>query len=276
MAAATTIGHSVRSRLRAIARKDWSVERSYHFQLGLHAFNVVFTLALYFFLAELVGDAEEVARYDGGYFTFVLVGLLVTSSAAVGLSTFSARISAEQAEGTLEVLLSTPTRLSTLLAGALIVPVLFVAVEVALYIGVAVALFGVRVSVFDVLLALPILALTLLVFSAIGIFAASFIVLTKRGEPFTALTTQASNFLAGVIFPVTLLPTALQMLSHLVPAFYALEALRDVLLTDAGLVDVLDEVAVLAAFTAVLVPAAIVAFGRAVRAAQRTGTLGNY
>jgi hypothetical protein len=49
-----------------------------------------------------------------------------------------------------------------------------------------------------------------------------------------------------------------------------------VLLTGAGLGDVVGDLVKLAGFAAVLVPAALWMFSRAIRAARVTGTLGNY
>lgn len=264
------------AKIRAIARRDWIVERSYHFRLAFRLVTVLFSIATYFFLSELIGDADELRRYDGGYFTFVLIGLLMTTSAFLGLRTFSSNITSEMGAGTLEVLLSTPTRLSTILFGSFLVPFALGMIEMLILLGVAVAFFGVRLDPGGILLAVPIFGLALAVFSAVGVASASFIVLTKRGEPFTLFVSQATNLLAGVMFPVALLPGMLEAIAHAIPAFYALNALRSVLLADAGLMDVVDEIAILAGFVVLLLPPATWFFRRAVRSAQVTGTLANY
>jgi ABC-2 type transport system permease protein len=278
MASRTTShpGASIFGRIGAIARRDMTIERSYHFRLFLQFFNALFTVATFFFLSKLVGTSEHLQQYGGRYFTFALVGVLVTQSSYLGLRTFSATITREQDAGTLEVLLSTPTRLPALMAGTLVVPAAFTTIELALWFTIAAAFFQVRFPVVGLLIGLPILALTLLVFCSIGIFAAAFIVLTKKGEPFTLVATQATTFLAGAMFPVALLPSALQVIAHMVPAYYSLTGLRAVLLSGSGFVDVIDEMLVLAAFAAAFLPLSLLALRRAIRSARVTGTLANY
>ncbi len=267
---------SIPERIGAIARRDITIEKSYHFRLFLQFFNALFTVATFFFLSKLVGSSEYLQQYRGGYFTFALVGVLVTQSSYLGLRTFSSTITREQDAGTLEILLSTPTRLPTLMAGTLIIPAVFTAVELALWFTIAVVFFDVRFPIIGLLIGLPILVLTLLVFCSIGIFAAAFIVLTKKGEPFTLVATQATTFLAGAMFPVALLPGTLQVFAHMVPAYYSLTALRAVLLSGHGFVDTIDEMLVLAAFAVVFLPLSMVTLRRAIRSARVTGTLANY
>lgn len=269
-------GAGVLARAGAIARRDLRTQVSYHFALLLRLGSLGFSIAIFFFISKLVGNAEELAQYRGGYFEFVLIGLAVTSFTLVGLRTFASTIGAEQGQGTLEILLTMPTGLGPILAGALAVPLTMTALEIAVYLGVGVGVFGVGLPPGGVLLSIPLLILTVSTFCALGIFSAAFIVLTKRGDPITAFIAQSTSFLGGALFPVTLFPEALQSVSRVVPAYYGIKGLRDVLIGGAGAVDILDELAVLAAFTAVLLPAAMATLRWALRIAKTTGTLGNY
>jgi len=157
-----------------------------------------------------------------------------------------------------------------------VIPAAFTAIELALWFSIAAIFFDVRFPITGLLIGLPLLILTLLVFCSIGIFSAAFIVLTKRGEPFTLVASQATTFLAGAMFPVALLPGYLQVIAHMVPAYYSLTGLRSVLLGGAGFVSIIDEMLVLAAFAAVFLPLSLVALRRAIRSARVTGTLANY
>ncbi len=268
---------STMERVAAIVRRDIMVERSYHFQLALQVIGIGFSAGTFFFIGKLVGEPDALSDYEGGYFPFALIGSIVMTTSVLGLSTFSQKISDEQRAGTLEVLLSTPTRLGTILLGSFLVPLAFLLVELALYLVFALIVFGSALPWTSIVMALPVLLLlTIVVFSALGIFSATIIVLAKRGDPLAGLVAQSSNFLAGALFPVSLLPGWLQFFSHLVPAFYGLRAIRDLILANAGWGDVLGDVLALVAFAAVLLPSSMWAFSRAVRIARVTGTLGNY
>ena len=262
-------------RLGAVAARDLKTQTSYHFSLLLRFGSVALAIATFYFIAKLVRGSPELARYRGGYFEFVLVGMMVTSFTIVGLQTFAQSIASEQSLGTLEVLLASPTRIGNLLAGALVVPLAMTALEIALYLIVGIGVVGVGFSIIGVLLALPLLVLTVATFCALGILSAAFIVLTKRGDPIAVVVAQGTTFLGGAYFPVTLLPGPLQLVARLTPAYYGIRGIREALLSGAGPAELVDEFAVLIAFTAVLLPGSLWLLSRSLRMARITGTLGN-
>ncbi len=263
------------ARVAALTRRDLTLELSYQFQLFVKFFSIGMAIVTFFFLSRLVGSADELAGYRGGYFEFVLIGLLVMGFSQACVNSFGRSIQSAQSDGTLEILLSTAIRLPTLLAGTLVVPILFALVEAGLYLAVGAFVADLVFTVQGVVLAVLLLVLTLATFAALGIFSATVIVLTKRGDPFSSLALQASNLLAGAMFPVALLPEAMQALSRLVPAFYGLRGVREVLLADGGFAAVQTDLLALLAFNAVLLPAAMWSLSRALRIARVTGTLGN-
>lgn len=266
---------AVLTRVGALARRDAIKELSYHFQLFLRLFTVLTSVVMFFFLSRLVGSAEELAGYRGGYFEFALLGLVVVGLSQACVNSFGQSIQSAQNDGTLEILLSTSTRLPTLLAGTLVVPVALALVEAAVFLAVGSLAAGIVFTLQGVVLAALLLVLTLGTFAAVGILSATVIVLTKRGDPFSSLVLQLSNLLAGALFPIAVMPEAMQALSRLVPAFYGLRGIREVLLTDAGLSDVAVDLGVLAGFNVVLLPLAVACLSWALRMARVTGTLGN-
>lgn len=263
-----------RAQIMAVTRRDVRIQLTYRFQLLLLIANIPFVLFTYFFLGRLVGRPAELAAYEGGYFEFALVGFVVTSFATVALSAFSQTISSEQRSGTLEILLAGPgTRLVPLLFGALVVPLGVAAVSGLLLFLVGFAIADAPLHIGGVLLSAPLLLLTVVTFCAFGIASAAFIVLTKRGDPISALMLEATNLLSGAVFPVLLLPGPVRAAARLFPAFYGFEGMREVLLAPGGLRQIAPELAALALSGAVLLPLSILGFSRAVEVGRVTGTL---
>ncbi|QXC61733.1 ABC transporter permease [Aquihabitans sp. G128] len=266
------------SRLRtvaAIARRDWRMQRSYQFQLVMRLAQTGFVVASLSITAKLVRSPPELAQYGGDYFTFALIGISMLAFLTAGLRTFGARLGEEQSLGTLEVVLASPVDLATFLLGSLVVPFAMAMLSVVGFMVVGVAFFGARFPITGVLLAIPIAGLTLAVFSAIGILSASFIVLTKRGDPIAVLAAQLSTFLGGAFFPISLLPRGIRWSAHLFPSYYSLQGLRAVLI-GGGAGDALAPTLVLAGFTAVLLPGSLWCFRWSIRTCMRLGTLGTY
>lgn len=268
-------GASRIDQVLAVARRDLAIELSYPLALVTRAASLVSGLATFYFIAKIV-DERSLVGYERGYFEFVLVGSLVVALTSVGLSAFTETIRTEQSAGTLEVLLSSPVRRSTLFMGALIVPLGFVVVETAVALFVGAALLGASFSTAGIPAALLALPPTLAVYMAVGAVSASFVILSKRGDPFSPLVTQATNFFAGALFPVAVLPDALQAVGKVLPPLYSLRVLRRALLNGASIGEVFADLAALYAFALVLVPVGALVLHRALRTARRTGTLGAY
>jgi len=262
--------------LAALARRDLAIEVSYQFRLAIFLSGAFVSAFLAFYVSKLVGDPESLERFQGSYFDYVVIGLALTSYAGLGVVAFTAQISREQAAGTLEVLLSGPTRLGTVLAGGLIVPLGLTTVQVALLVGMGVGVVGTGLSTRGVLLAVPVVVLTVVNFCALGIISAAIVLLVKRGDPISGPVAQVVLLLSGAIFPVELFPAWLEALCHVNPAYYGVRGLHEALLTDGGLAGLVDELAVLSAFACLGLPLSLWLFSAAVAKAKQLGVLGSY
>lgn len=263
-------------RVAAITRRDLITERSYQFRQAIRLFQIVLAAGVVYYLSDLVADPPELAGYRGEYFDFAMVGLMVMSIARLGIGAFNANITMEQSLGTMEVLLATPTPLPVLLAGSFVFPLLLTVADIVLYMAIGLGLLGDGLTAFGVLWAMPLLVLTLATFCAFGIAGASIVVLAKRGDPLTAPLTQLTAVLSGALFPISVFPGPVQVLARCFPAYYGITGLRDAILGSGGWRAVVPDVLVLLGFAIVLIPASLWLFARAIAAARRAGTLGNY
>ncbi|MEM9514436.1 MAG: ABC transporter permease [Actinomycetota bacterium] len=263
-------------QIGAIARRDALVQLSYQLNLLLYLGTAVFGAFIAYFVAELVGDSELLEPYRGTYFDFVIVGLAITSYASLAVAAFNEQIRQEQSIGTLEVLLAGPARLSTLLSGGFVVPLILTTLEVALLLGIGIGVFGAGIGFSNLLLAVPVVVLTVLNFCALGIASAALIMLAKRGDPISGPLYQATLLLSGAIFPIEVFPGWLQAVSKATPGYYGVRGARDALLTDGGFAAIRSDLVVLALFAAVMLPVAVWIFARALSAAKRLGVLASY
>jgi len=265
-------------KILAFARKDFLVQTSYRIGFIMQFVSILFSVATYFFLSRLFEGAVNpmLSPYGGDYFGFVLIGVAFTHYLQVGLNRFSIVIRKAQVTGTLEAVLSTPTSLSTYLAGSSVWAYFFTTVRVAFYLALGAILFGLDLGAADFASALAVLALTILCFSGIGMLAAAFIVLFKQGDPTAWVFTALSSLLGGMLYPVEVLPAWLQKVSALIPLTYSLRAMRLAVLQGHGLRQLAGDVTALALFTVILLPLGATAFKLAVDKAKRDGSLSKY
>lgn len=261
---------------RAVLRRDWEIERTYQLRMLL-VFTEVAVLAVgVYFVSKLIDDPAALADYGGNYFDFAVVGLAVTSFAGVGLGGFSDSVVREQSTGTIELLLASPAPLGSLLGGMLVLPFLLSSVQVALLLGFGMGVAGSGIPLGGLAMSIPVLVLTTITFAAVGMASAGLILLAKRGDPISGPFYQLSMLLSGAIFPLDVLPRAVEVISVLLPATWGIRAVRELLLNDAGWADVWPEVLVLCGFCVVMVPLGLWAFRSSLRSARRQGLLGSY
>lgn len=264
-------------RSLAFLRRDWRLQLSYRFSFVLQFFNLFFRILIFYFLSLLVGDsaASYLGDYGGDYFAFVLIGLAFSGYFGVGLQSFASNLREAQTTGTLEAMLLTPTRLSTVILSSSLYDYGFTTIQVFMYLLLGAVLFGVQFSG-NVGAALLILALTIVAMTSLGIIAASFVMVLKRGDPVTWLFNSAGLLLGGVYYPIEIMPGWLQGLARLLPITYSLEAMRQALLTNASFSELLPDIAALALFGLVLVPISLLSFRLAVQRAKVEGTLAHF
>lgn len=263
-------------RAAAMARKEMITLSSYRFDLILRMVEIWYFAISFYFIDQFVGDVDLLSDLDGGYFEFVLVGSIVTSFARVGLSSFPALISEEQDDGTLEMTLVTPTPSWILLVGSFFVPVIFLIIETTVLVGIGLGIFGSGVPVAGLVRSVPLLILTSLSFVPLGVLGAAFIVLAKRGDPFTALGSRLAILLSGALYPLAVLPGWLQAAAAVVPSTYGVRGVRDLVQGAAPFSQVADELLVLGVFVAIALPLTLMTFDKALAVARRSGNLGTY
>jgi len=173
-------------------------------------------------------------------------------------------------------MLATPTRLSVIILSSSLWSYGVTTVQVLVYLLVGGGLLGVPLGAGNYLAAAFILLLTVFTFSSLGILAASFVMVLKRGDPVTWLFGAVSALLGGVYYPVAVLPGWLQPLAALLPITYALRGLRLALLQGAAWSALFPDIAALALFSVVLLPVSLLAFRYAVRRARFEGSLTHY
>jgi ABC-2 type transport system permease protein len=178
--------------------------------------------------------------------------------------------------GTLEAMLITPTRLSTILLASSVWSFAFTSSQVLVYLLLGALIFGVNLSSANLGAAVVVQVLTILALSGIGVLSASFITVFKQGDPIQFLFGSVSTLLGGVLYPITVLPHWLQPISYLIPLTYSLSAMRRAILLGDGLSALRADLLPLALFTAVLLPLSFVAFRYAVRRAKIEGSLTQY
>ena len=154
-----------------------------------------------------------------------LVGLAVSGYFSISLIAASNRLRQAQTTGTLEAMFVTATPPGSLLALSTAWDYLLATLRQAVFVTVGVVAMGVEFDL-NIWAAMPVIVLSLASFVALGLIAASFILVVKRGDSIAILGNIMTTVFGGVLFPITLLPDWIRPISYLIPLSWALDGLR--------------------------------------------------
>ncbi len=263
------------SRAWAFLRRDLLIEASYRLNFLLSLLSVFLAAAVFHFLGKIV-DPSAVRGAGPDYFSFAIVGIAFSSFLRTGLFSFSNALREEQMMGTLEAMLATPASGAEVVLYGSLWRFSFALATAASYLAVGALFFGLSLGRADWPAALLMLLLTLASYCSLGILAACFILVFKRGDPVNWLVGNLSTLLAGVYYPLEVMPGWLQALGKFIPLTWSLRGLRRALLEGCGIGELGTEMAALAALSAALLPLSLALFALALRHAKRTGSLAKY
>ena len=259
-------------RARAFFIRDLRIAASYPASFALTLVGGVVTLTVFYFLARTIGQAQLPARYGSDYFSFALVGISMASALRSIQTSFAQRVKEAQSDGSLELLLASPLSTFRAIAYLSLYPTALAMFRAFALMAAGTYFFGAHFTMHWAGL-IGSLALGILTFVPLGLLSAAFVLTFKRGDPFTYLLDVTSYLFAGVLYPVEILPVALQKLSLFLPATHALAALRLSSLSGHSPRALFGEWAVLLAFAVLLWPIAAIALSLARRHVEHTGTL---
>jgi len=260
---------------RGFFRLGWLGLVSYPASFVTQQLSVLATLIATLFVATIIPNTGLVG-YD--YFTFAVIGILVTGLLEAALRGFGAAMEFEIQAGRVETLLVEPVNWKFLPFGMVqFIGVMRVAITIAT-LGLAIMLGAdFRYAGFPAAALLMVLAFAAVL--AIGILGTSLKLLTKRSDPILMLYTTLASILSGVAFPLEAIPSWLRPLSYLIPHTYVIAGVRRLTMVEPGEIggpSLGFSVVALFVMCLVLYPVAFAIYGRVMEVGRRLGVLAGY
>ena len=258
----------------AILLRDLRTAARYRTGFAITAVGTLIELAAFYYLSRAIGPGF---RPEGvGYFPFLLVGTGLYTFMVMAMRGFVACVQEAQQGGTMEVLMtsSTPAPMVVMLSAAS--AVLGNSVQLILYIGAGLVLFGAPMPGADWSGGLAVFGLSLLVAIALGMVAAALQIAIQKGSAVLWLFGSGAWFLTGTLFPIEALPRPLQFVAACIPLTHSVRAMRMALLQGASFGALAIEMHALVFFALALLPFGLAVFAFCLRRARLRGTLAFY
>jgi len=258
----------------AIFKRDLLLFASYRARLASTLISTAVSLTLFYYVSRLV-NSRAVGTADE-YYAFVVVGLIIFGVLTSVLSTPVATLRAELQAGTFERMVLSPFGPVRSIASLLLFPLAMALVIGILSLAFAGIVFGLELRWATAPLAVPVAALGALAFAPFGLAMAAAVVVFKQTNAGATLVITGLTLLAGIYFPVSLLPDWIRWASDAQPFTPAIDLLRNLLvgtpLTDPAWAELVK----LLGFTVVTLPLSLLCLRAAVERARRKGTIIEY
>jgi ABC-type multidrug transport system permease subunit len=199
--------------------------------------------------------------------TYLIIGLAFNTYLGQALTLVQKTIN----PWALEEVLVSPTGLTTFIVGSSIWGFIWSTAVVAVYLLIGVYFFGVVLTV-NVVGTLIVIVLGVGTFIGFSMIGSGILILTKQGDPVTALITIATSLFGNVLFPPQVLPPLLQAIAYVTPPYYFFTCIRHMLL-GWTIAMILPDLEILTLMCAIIVPLGYVIYAWCLKTARKNGTL---
>ena len=207
------------TKLIAFMKRDFLIESSYKAAFLISIQGSILPIFSFYFIAKSIddGSSPSLAPYGGDYFSFVLIGVAFTQYFMTALRSFAETIRRAQTAGVLEAILSTQTDPQAVILLTSAYSFVSSTIHVAIVFLVGGVFLGVDYANANWLSAFLTLALAMVSFLALGILAATAILVLKKGDPIEWIVGSLSSLLGGALFPVSVMPDWMQLAGRFLP-----------------------------------------------------------
>jgi len=257
----------------ALFRRDYLLASTSRLALAWQIMAVGFAVPTLYYLGRLIYPAAipSLRAAGGDYFTFVVLGVSTATFFSAMMGACAAAVRNEQMGGTIETLLVMPASLPVMALGSSLWTLLIAAGQALFYFVLASAVFPMHLAHANLAGIAAVAAATIATFVPLGMLSAAFVLLFRRPDVLTGTLASVSVLLAGVFYPSTVLPPALQRAAEFVPLTHALRAFRLAAIRGDGPAALQGDLSALLVFAAVLLPVALLACRAALHEVRRSG-----
>jgi ABC-2 type transport system permease protein len=255
-----------------VERNAYLVKRYIWWDLAFFMWTVANTLTIVFIAegVEATGGQLDVERQT----TILLIGGVIWAYLGIIFEFLTETVAWERWEGTIEYTFMAPLSRPMYLLGTGVFAVIYGIVRAMLLFGVVALFFELEMPEANFVSALVLLGIASISFTGIGMMTAVLpLISPEKGAQLGFVAQGMLLVVSGVYYPTSVLPEWMQWVSVISPAPYALDGIRDAILSGDGVTEMGDEIWPLLVIGAVAVPLGLLIFRLGERHAKQHGKL---
>jgi ABC-2 type transport system permease protein len=266
------------AKLAAFVRRDFLTAISYRMGFVTDIISLLGQVIVFYFVGLLI-DESKLPTYSGtqvSYLEYASVGIALGLFLHFALERVATALRGEQMIGTLESLLTTPTRTLTVQLGSVAFDFLYLPLRLCLFLVALSVAFGLHLSPSGIVPSLLLLIVFVPFVWGLGVISAAAVVTFRRGAGLIGFGGLVLGLMSGIYFPTDLLPSALAGIMEWNPVAITIEGTREALLGTVSWSEIAADIALIAPFSVVSIAIGTTPFRAAIRRERRLGTLGLY
>jgi ABC-2 type transport system permease protein len=259
--------------MQGIMRRDAILFVSYRTQLVSQFLGPLFSIAVFYYISRLL--TAKTFHSPGGYFGFVIVGLVIVQILTLSLGIMPGNVRQELISGTIERFLVSAHGPVNGIVGTMLFPLCNAFFSGIFTLILATLVFGLPLAATS-FLAIPVALLGVIAFMPFALFLVALVMAFKQAASATQFIVSGVAIVGGLYFPISLLPGWIRWASEVQPFTPATDLLRHLLVNAPLVHPATVELLKLVGFSLVLLPAGFALLRAAIRYGQRTGTVAEY
>jgi ABC-2 type transport system permease protein len=258
----------------AVCVRDYRIFTSYRMRALTTLFTATMGVTLFYYVSRLVNSPQIGSADD--YFGFVVVGTVILEVMTSTLTAPVGTLRAELVAGTFERMVVSPFGAAASIVSLAIFPALLGLAVGCVTLTIATVIFGLQLEAATAPLAIPAAIFSAASFAPFGVALAALAITFKGTNAGATFIIAGLSLVAGLYFPVELLPDWLEWASEVQPMTPAADLLRHLLLGTEMSTSVAEAMLKLLLFAALMLPLAVVGLRVAIERSRRRGTITEY
>lgn len=207
-------------------KRDFKIIITYRLAFSAMFLNMIFFFFYFILFGAMFGETtpSHLNPYQQDFVTYLLVGSIGWGFLWSVMSSSSGALRTEMMIGTLESILLTSTRLSTLVIAYTIFGCFIGFISMIILITIGIIFFQITIAIN--LMTIIIFALSTFMMAGFGLLFSGLTLWIKNIGDTIPLIQNTAMFFSGVYFPITVLPSQLQGISKFIPFYYSIEGIR--------------------------------------------------
>jgi len=265
-------------KIPAFIKRDFKILLSYKLAFLTSLLSIVFTLFYFVLFGSMFGAAQLsiLSKYGGNFIYYILVGSVGWSFMWSVMASASSSISTEMMMGTLESILVTSTRMTTIVISYAIFGGIFGLVSIVILLLIGYVIFGISAFSTATIYTWIIFILTTLMMVGFGMMFGGLTIWLKNIGDSIPFLQDITMFFCGVYFPPEVLPHPLEYVSYLIPFYYSMEGLRKSLIPSTEFAEIIFYIIILLVLSISSLYVGVVTLNKGLEKAKKEGTLAFY